>query len=180
MDIRIKANNQINNTRKYHNRGAAMIVVVCVMAVVMILSLTLLMVAYQMLATVNDEGRDELYYQQAMSFSEVLRKRLESFSSTGTSSDELVNHIDSFMSNDAVGAPDTETLTADAPVEDGVYGAITLNLNKKISYGNLVITISVSDGDKMMSSCICKYKYDNNGGNSQYTFMGYYDRWYEE
>lgn len=171
---------QLNIKRKNNNRGAAMIVVVCVMAVVMILSLTLLMAAYQMLATVNDEGRDELYYQQAMSFSEVLRKRMESFSSTGTSSDELVNHIDSFMTNDAVGAPDTETLTAAAPEEGGVYGAITLVLNKKISHGNLVINISVSDGDNTMASCICKYHYDNAGGKSDYTFMGYYDTWDEE
>ena len=169
------------NSRKHNrNRGAAMIVVVCVMAVVMILSLTLLMAAYQMLATVNDEGRDEIYYQQAMSFSEVLRKRIEGYSSSGATSDALVNHINDFMSNKAVGAPDTETLSAAAPTAGGVYGAITLSLDRKISRGYLVITISVADGDKTMASCVCKYKYEDNGGTPKYTFMGYYDHWDEE
>ena len=168
---------KLNNNR---NRGAAMIVVVCVMAVTMILSLTLLMAAYQMLATVNDEGRDELYYQQSMSFSEVLRKRIEAFSTTGSSTDELVNHINSFMSNKALSAPDTEVLTAPAPASGGAYGGITLSLDRKISRGYLVITISVADEDKTMASCVCKYRYEETGGTSKYTFMGYYDHWVEE
>ena len=141
----------------------------------MILSLTLLMAAYQMLATVNDEGRDELYYQQAMSFSEVLRDRLEAKSVSGTSTDALVNHIDAFMENDAEDAPKKETLVADA---QGVYGGITLNLDRSDMFqGNLVITISVSDDDKVMSSCICKYEIGDENGYTTYKFLGYYNHW---
>lgn len=164
-----------NNMQNSHNRGAAMIIVVCVMAVVMILSLTLLMAAYQMLATVNDEGRDELYYQQAMSFSEVLKNRLEQKSLSGSSEDALVQHIDTFMENTAVDAPKKETLTADG---SGMYGDITLVLDKSdLFQGDLVITISVSDGEKVMSSCICKYDVKDVAGKLTYTFSGYYNHW---
>lgn len=164
-----------NNMRRSHNRGAAMIVVVCVMAVVMILSLTLLMAAYQMLATVNDEGRDELYYQQAMSFSEVLKERLKQKSQTGLTDDDLVKHIDLFMTNNSATDPKKETLTAEG---QGMYGDITLVLDKSdLFQGDLVITISVSDGEKVMSSCICKYDVREESGKLTYTFLGYYNHW---
>lgn len=159
---------------KRKNRGAAMIVVVCVMAVVMILSLTLLMAAYQMLATVADEGRDELYYQQAMSFSEVLRTRMDEYSSTGITTDDLVTHINSFVNNNNEDAPTKEILDAPAPVEGGVYGSITVVLDKKISRNNLVITITVSDEGKAMSSCTCKYEIDDDNTPVIYIFKGYY------
>ena len=175
MDVVLKNKQRQLNKRNSRNRGAAMIVVVCVMAVIMILSLTLLMAAYQMLATVNDEGRDELYYQQAMSFSEVLKDRLEEKSVSGSSTDSLVNHIDAFMENDNEDAPKKETLVADAK---GVYGGITLKLDKSAMFqGNLVITISVSDDDKVMSSCICKYEVDDEAGYTTYKFLGYYNHW---
>ncbi|MBQ8085310.1 MAG: hypothetical protein IJ232_04305 [Lachnospiraceae bacterium] len=167
---------QLNKVKKKKsNRGAAMIVVVCVMAVTMILSLTLLMSAYQMLATVNDEGRDELYYQQAMSFSEVLRTRLEGKGMSGVSSDPLVAHIDSFMSNSDADAPDKEYLSAGA---NGVYGAIDMTLDRnQVFRGDLVITISVSDGDHTMASCVCRYAVTDNGGTPAYEFKGYYDHY---
>ena len=175
MDVVLKNKQRQLNKRNSRNRGAAMIVVVCVMAVIMILSLTLLMSAYQMLATVNDEGRDELYYQQAMSFSEVLKDRLEEKSVSGSSTDALVNHIDAFMENDNEGAPQKEKLVADA---QGVYGKITLDLDRSAMFqGNLVITISVSDEDKVMSSCVCKYEIDNKEGYTTYKFLGYYNHW---
>ena len=161
-----------------NNRGAAMIVVVCVMAVVMILSLTLLMAAYQMLATVADEGRDELYYQQVMSFSQVLKDRLLEKSATGSTTDELVKHIDEFVTNEDEDAPTKETLTGSTSVTDGIYGEITLVLDKAISRNSIVITISVSDDSKrVMSSCICKYELEDDEGNIKYKFMGYYDNW---
>ena len=166
----LKKPKQSNNKK---NCGAAMIVVVCVMAVVMILSLTLLMAVYQMLATVSDEGRDELYYQQAMSFSKVLTQRLEN-KTNGDSSDELVNHIDEFMSGADYKDVDKETLKADAPTDGGVYGGITLVLDKKSSRGNLVVTISIDDGEKTMASCTCKFETHDDEGAMKYTFQGYY------
>lgn len=152
------------------NRGAAMIVVVCVMAVVMILSLTLLLAAYQMFATVNDEGRDELYYRQAISFSEVVRKRLESNGSTSLT-DELIGHIDDFMKDTD---KDTETLKADAPATVGVYGGITVTLDKATSKGYLIVTVSVDDGKNIMASCTAKYSVKGSPGAYQYTFKEYY------
>ncbi|MBR1599285.1 MAG: hypothetical protein IJ661_10320 [Lachnospiraceae bacterium] len=159
---------------KRRNRGAAMIVVVCVMAVVMILSLTLIMAAYQMLATVSDEGRDEVYYQQVMSFSKVLRQRLEDNGAAGAGSDSLIDHINKFMTDEAYKDADTEALEAAAPTSDGVYGSITLVLDKKSSHGNLVVTISVADGNTTMSSCTCKYEVHEEAGAVKYTFKGYY------
>lgn len=162
---------------KRKNRGAAMIVVVCVMAVVMILSLTLIMAAYQMLATVSDEGRDEMYYQQAMSFSEVLKDRLEEYSSTGTTGDGLVSHINQFVSDEDTEAATKETITGKQSVSGSVYGDITIILDKGISRGNLLITISVSDGEKTMAKCICKYIVNKDSGSPQYTFDGYYNNY---
>ena len=170
MDM--KKHSVLSRHNKMNNRGAAMIVVVCVMAVVMILSLTLLMAAYQMLATVSDEGRDELYYQQAMSFSKVLQKRLED--RPAGISDDLVDHIDDFMSADMYKDVDKEKLTADAPTSGGAYGGITLLLDKVSSHGNLVVTITVDNGKKAMASCKCKFEVKEEGGLLKYTFQGYY------
>ena len=143
--------------KKRHNRGAAMIVVVCVMMVVTILSLTLLMSAYQMFATVNDEGKDELYYQQAMSFSEVLRARLDPSVSSGTTvalTDELKTHIDDFMAS----GEQKETLKASAPSGSAAYGGITLTLDKSLMSGFLIVRIAVVDGETPMAGCTCKYQ----------------------
>ena len=64
--------------RKLHKneKGAAMIVVVCVLMVTMIICLTIIVGAYQTVATTNNGGRDVAYYQQALSFSELLKKKL--------------------------------------------------------------------------------------------------------
>lgn len=162
------------------NKGAAMIVVVCVMAIVMILSLTLVMAAYQMLATVSDEGRDELYYQQAMSFSEVLRNGLTQRAEDGTSSDALIQHIDSFMFNDNSDAATKETLNGTHDGSTGVYGDIVLVLDKDTSKGNLLITISVYEDDIVMAKCISKYIVEKVSEKPEYTFDGYYNNYNQE
>ena len=169
----IQHNNELQHRRK-HNRGAAMIVVVCVMAVVMILALTLLMAAYQMLATVNDEGRDDHYYQQAVSFSEVVRARLEKKSSVpaaGALTDQLTGHIDDFMKDTT---KDKEILEADAPENGGAYGGITIVLDKPVAKDKLVITISVDEDKKEMASCKCKYEVSEEAGTYKYKFCEYY------
>jgi hypothetical protein len=151
------------------NRGAAMIVVVLVMTIVMILSVILLMAAYQVFATINDEGLDETYYQQAVSFSEALKIKLEA-NGTG-SSDDLVAHIDDFMKDDT---KQTETLTAPSP--SVYYGSISLMLDKKSSPDNLVVKISVYEDDKVVSVCTSKYQAvkDSGNGKYKYTFCEYY------
>ncbi len=162
------------NYERCGNDGAAMIVVVCIMAVVMILSVTILMTTYQMMATVADEGRDEMYDLQASSFCAVLQKELESFSLSGTTTNELVQYIDAFMANENEGAPLKETLTAAAPVTGGVYGGITLVLDKQVSRGNLVIVVSVDDGHRTMASTTCKYEVTNTPIGRNYEFRGFY------
>ncbi len=157
--------------RKKPNRGAAMIVVICVMSVVMILSLTLLMSAYQMFATVNDEGKDELYYQQAMSFSEVLRGRMVSSGTSDGMLDELKPHINTFMGD---AATMKETLKSPVPSGSAAYGGITLTLDKSALPGYLVVSISVDDGDAPMAGCTCMYKAQKAAGTWKYTFEGYY------
>ena len=149
-----------------------MIVVVCVMAVVLILSLMLLLAAYQMFATANDEGRDELYYQQAMSFFEVMRTKLETKAApgAGTPNDELIDHIDAFMRGDK----DPETLKADMSASGAVYGGITIVLDRKSSRGNLVLTVSVDDGKQTMASCTGKFLVTEEAGSLKYEFREYY------
>lgn len=146
-----------------------MIVVVLVMTVVMILALTLIMVAYQVFATINDEGRDELYQQQAVSFSDVIRKRLENKDSYST--DELISHIDALMTDDT---KTDEVLSASAPT--GSYGDITISFDKKKSPGNLIIKVSVIDDNKVMAVCTTKYNYtkDAMSGKYKYVFCEYY------
>ena len=129
-------------TDQLHNeRGAAMIIVTIVLAVVTTISLGLLLAGYQMFATVNDEGRDEGYYLQAMSFSEVMRRRLEEdTASPGT----LEAFIRNFMSDD-VNYPVTDaspewtvTMDADVPDASGNYGAISVRLTKELVTSNTV------------------------------------------
>lgn len=168
-------NAKASRQKRKHNQGAAMIVVVCVMAVVMILSLTLMMAAYQMLATVGDEGRDDHYYQQAVSFSEIIRTRLENKDQAvpaGTAlKDELTAHIYDFMKDDA---KDKEILEADPPANGGAYGGITIVLDKTITKGYIVITVSVDEDDKVMASCKAKYEAKEVSGSYKYKFCEYY------
>ena len=146
-----------------------MIVVICVMGIVVVLSLLLIMTAYQMFASANDEGRDEQYYRQALSFCEVIRTKLEAKSS-GAGNDELIDHIDAFMRGDK----DTETLKADMSASGAVYGGITIVLDRKSSRGNLVLTVSVDDGKQTMASCTGKFLVTEEAGSLKYEFREYY------
>ena len=160
---------QIKKWLKLHredNRGAAMIVVTCVLMVVSILALTLLVAAYQMFATVNDEGKDEYYYQQAMSFSEVLRTRLTA-DDADTSTDTLVAHISSFMKDDT---KETEVLEGTATD----MNIITLTLDKTEAKNFLVITVSSNMGSKVMANVKSKYKPRTSGEGYTYELYEYY------
>ncbi len=156
------------------NRGSAMIVVICVMAVVTVLSLLVIMAAYQMLASANDETRDELYYQQAMSFAEVMRTKLETkaMPGSGTFNDELIDHIDAFMRGEEA----TEILKADMVSAGGNYGGLQILLDKKSSRGNLLMTVSVDDGTQTMATCTCKFLVREVSGNLTYEFHEYTGR----
>ncbi|MCR5626835.1 MAG: hypothetical protein K6F99_05915, partial [Lachnospiraceae bacterium] len=81
-------------------RGAAMIVVLCVMAIVLALCLSILLAVYQMMASVNDEARDDVYYHQALSASIALQNRLEKESQAmPTSISSIEDYIFYFMAN---------------------------------------------------------------------------------
>lgn len=162
---------QASKFHKLDDRGAAMIVVTCVMMIVSILALTLLMAAYQMFATVNDEGRDALNYQQAMSFSEVLKSRLVTApDKRATLHDELVEHIDDFVKDTTEGYDKTilEGKTT------GDVNDITLTLDKAEVKGCLVITTTLYDGAKVVSTVRSKYKAKDEGSGVVYKFYEYY------
>ncbi|MCR5282986.1 MAG: hypothetical protein K6E18_06405 [Lachnospiraceae bacterium] len=158
---------------KMRESGAAMIVVVCVMAVVMILSLTILVSTYQMLATVADEGRDEMYYRQVLSFSAILQKEIEEYSNTGVTS-PLVTYINSFIADESEGAPQKIELVAPPPASGGAYAGLDIVLDKGASAGSLVVTISADDESTPVASCSCKYEISGSPSALKYKFRGYY------
>jgi len=170
-----------NMLKKLNNsdRGAAMIVVILTMTVVMIVCLVLIVGAYQMFATVNDEGRDEKYYQQAISFSETLRVKLttdEGIDTAGAEEGVLV-YISS-LASDTDSEHLTETLNFSG--EDG-YDDIRLILTReKITATgcDLVIKADILDGNTVMASCTAKYKVSVSasaeGKLCKYVFYAYY------
>ena len=144
-----------------------MIVVTCVMMIVSVLCLTLVAAAYQMYATANDEGRDELYYRNVISFSEVLREELTAdYSETErpVTADGLAGYIFDFMD----GSEETVTLVGNPDVND--LFEIDIKLDKTEARGCLVMTIYCVEGNEVMASCKCKYK--ESGG--KYEFCEYY------
>ena len=167
--------NEPIKTRKLHkdvisphisqdNRGAAMIVVTCVMMVVAILCLTLVAAAYQMYAGVNDEGRDELYYRQVMSFSEVLKKDLTAELAEGESPTGLAEVVYDFWNDTA----ETAFLEGTTGTDD-LY-EIDIKLDKTEVTGCLIVTINCLEGDRVVASCKCKYR--KTGDN--FRFYEYY------
>ena len=117
-------------------KGEAMIAVLCIMAVILALCLSLLLGSYQMFASVNDSTQDEKYYQQALSFSEALQKKIlarKAYESANSSAD---NFILGFMKDNdnykvQQGVPVTLTFTASPDDTNGNYGDIKLTLTKE-------------------------------------------------
>ena len=152
------------------NRGASMIVVTCVMMVVSILCLTLVAAAYQMYAGANDEGRDEIYFRQTLSFSEVLREKLtETLSGGNVSSSVLVNYIDSFWADDS---EETVVLSGTSD-KDGLF-EMDVTLDKTQAHGCIVITVNCIVDGEVVASCKSKYKVSGGGPHYDYEFREYY------
>ena len=148
------------------DRGASMIVVTCIMMIVSILCLTLVAASYQMLAGVNDEGRDEMYYRQVMSFSEVLRKDLTTVRNPGDDPTGLVKCIEDFWN----GGDETMVMVGKPETSTDEFYELDIKLDKSEVSGCIVVTIFCMDGDTVMASCKSKYRYS--GGN--FTFYEYY------
>ena len=153
------------------NRGAAMIVVTCVMMIVSVLCLTMVAAAYQMYATANDEGRDEMYYRQVMSFSEVLKEELtEEYSDPDNPRPDsgLTGYIFEFW--DGTVGEGSDTLLLSGESDENELCDITIMLDKAEARGSLVITVSCMDGNEVVATC--KFKLKENGGN--FEFCEYY------
>ena len=153
------------------NRGAAMIVVTCVMMIVSVLCLTMVAAAYQMYATANDEGRDEMYYRQVMSFSEVLKEELtEEYSDPDNPRPDsgLTGYIFEFW--DGTVGEGSDTLLLSGESDENELCDITIMLDKAEARGSLVITVSCMDGNEVVATC--KFKLKESGGN--FEFCEYY------
>lgn len=138
-----------------------MIVVVCVLMVTMIICLTIIVGAYQTVATTNNGGRDVAYYQQALSFSELLKKKLtgtQTFTGVDAAadlSDYLISYacdMSDFQAIDGTEIPEPSPISISAKTESlpGVYGNILLLVKKKKMSSTrvkLFITVNVGDGD---------------------------------
>ncbi len=149
----------------HDNRGAAMIVVTCVMMIVSILCLTLVMAAYQMYSGVNDEGRDEMYYRQAVSFSEVLKNELTQTFEDGDRPDSgLAAYVFNFLDSEQ----EVVTLVGQTSVDN--LCEMDIRLDKTESNGSLVITVTCVDGDEVVA--VCKSKYRGSPGSLE--FCEYY------
>lgn len=170
----------IFNKRKSNDSGAAMLVVTCVMAVISILCLSILLAAYQMYATVSDEGADETYYRQAISFSEVLKDRLvkdRNLPGNKLEEDSVEEFIYTYMYDDEnYTYDDTDGESIKATSVSGThkddYGTINITLNKqsvttddkknswsdsKESY--LIVTVDVLKGDEIKATSTMKFDY---------------------
>ncbi len=177
---------------KQREDGAAMIVVTCVMAVISILCLSVLLASYQMYATVNDEGLDEIYYRQAMSFSEVLKDRLmKDRTSSGNALEEgsVEEYIYTFMHDDenfTYDDADGETIkvTNVKGAHSGDFGDIRINLKKKSvttddkkntwsdskeSY--LIVTVDVMKGSDIRATTTMKFDYYYAQENYDYYYV---------
>ena len=148
--------------RKLHNdeRGAAMIVVVCVLMVTMIICLTLIVGAYQMFASVSDEGRDVSNYYQAMSFSELMKKKIEcsnkpvpAVSGALTMEDYILAYAgaDNYTDgeNAIEGGPSVELMVNNMPTDMAGYGKLHMLIRKtKLSDTkcSMFITVMTMEG----------------------------------
>ena len=148
-----------------------MIVVVCVLMVVMIICLTLIVGAYQTMSSVNDGLRDVSDYQQAKSFSDVLRKRIVCTSAEVPSDgSSVVNYILKFAGDmtEFDGNPQAaeEGLTKElfANVGSEGYDNLRIILNKKkVSTTKCTLFISVmteTSDEKVMSMVKAGYDVD--------------------
>ena len=144
-------------------RGAAMIVVVCVLMVVMILCLTIIVGAYQTVATVQDGRKDATYYRQAYSFSEALRDQIGF--KEGQPAPEVSGSVTDLKAKIIAFAADEDLFgTAEDPVEEpslvlteksrsadtgnGTFGKVVLTLKKRkvgINKAKLFVTTSVTE-----------------------------------
>ena len=149
------------------DRGAAMIVVTCVLMVVSVLCLTLVMAAYQMYSGANDEGRDEMYFRQTLSFSEVLKENLITSPSDDASTSRLVNHINQFWDS----TEEKEVLYGTPTA--GLY-ELDIILDKTQSHGCIVITVNCVEDGEVVASCKSKYKVSGSSPYYTYEFREYY------
>ena len=132
------------NSLKKNNKGAAMIVVIMAMSVVMVLCLTLIVGAYQMFATVNDEGRDEFYNQQAVSLSEVIKSKVTA--DAGVDITNPATSLEYYISAFAADQDNTHvTKVLKTPADGDYYGAnITLQRERINGAGcDMIVKIEI-------------------------------------
>ncbi len=172
------------------NAGAAMIVVVCVLMIVMILCLTMVVGAYQTLSLVGNTGRDSAAYQQAYSFSEAMREQIETADEDFPSAPptDLKELIADFATDDSLyqtadGQQVEEpqrALRADLSTAQGLSDLRLVLRKRKVSDEKcrLYLVTQVVEEDRLMSSCTAGYdvKLVGSGAEKKYdiSFRGYY------
>ena len=169
-----------------------MIVVVCVLMVMMILCLSMIAGAYQMMASVNDGLGDVTCYQQAMSFSEALKTQLVTGDTEivipaegGGVTLGLKEYIQAFGAKTSDFSEEKTEVTCELTTSDtngvsagGGYGDVHLIL-KKVSLGSsnvrLFVTTVIEKDGQPMSSVIAGYDISlSGGGNMKVAFRAYY------
>ena len=190
---------RMHTIRKMHKNedGAAMIVVVCVLMVVMLICLTMIVGAYQTMSSVNDGARDVSDYQQAMSFSEVIRKEItgEDIAFPAAAGTDFKSFILNFAGDtenfndgeNAIPGGPTRELFADqsAPNAPGErYGDVRLILKKKqydATNCTMFVTVIIEDCGRAMSTVTAGYDISVDKDATPVTmdiaFRSYYDMW---
>lgn len=172
----------------YKEDGAAMIIVLCVMAIVLAVCLSLLLAAYQMFASVNDSAKDDIYYHQAMSCSMEIQAQLEDTSdgvsrTKPTTISDMRDYIYSFMANTTT-FPCPRKVTFNQTSKTGTnaasYGNATITLekmdNSTSNWGDdfncyLYITVKMMDDTESLVSTVTS-KYNVICENSTYVYTG--------
>ncbi len=172
----------------YKEDGAAMIIVLCVMAIVLAVCLSLLLAAYQMFASVNDSAKDDIYYHQAMSCSMEIQAQLEDTSdgvsrTKPTTISDMRDYIYYFMANTTI-FPCPRKVTFNQTSKSGTnaasYGNATITLEKMDNspgkWGDdfncyFYITVKMTDDTESLVSTVTS-KYNVICENSTYVYTG--------
>ncbi len=162
--------------------GAAMIIVLCVMAIVLAVCLSLLLAVYQLFGTVNDDAKDDIYYHQALSGSIAIQDMLEEESKAMPATvSSLEDFIFYFMANTtSYPAPYSVTLEQTSKTETNAesFGDASIDI-EKIDNGSgtwgddyncyCYITLKVSDESGEKVSTVTS-KYLVTCDNADYTY----------
>lgn len=112
-----------HSNNKNSSQGQAMIAVLCIMAVILAVIFSMLLASYQMYSSIQDQPKNEKWYQQAFTFSNYIKNQLAGSTAPDTDFEKAVTK---FMSSNK---DQSLSFSSKAP-EDSSYAELKLDLSK--------------------------------------------------